>query len=79
MKKLCVLVLFLGVIFLTGCQKNEEVQSLKKESQIPFKKEGDPRDPAEFMNPEDIKMIQEFFREWKEKNMRVLSQEFKIL
>lgn len=58
---MCVLLLFLGVLFLTGCQKNEELQFAEEGSAIPFRKLGDPRDPAEFMSPEEIKMVQDAF------------------
>lgn len=69
MKNLCVLTICLGFLFLTGCQKSEEVTAADDDAAITFKKAGDPRDPAEFMSPEDIKMIQEAFNDMKGKKL----------
>lgn len=51
--------LCLGVLLLTGCQKDDEATC---DETVSFKKVGDPRNPADFMNREEIKVIEDAFR-----------------
>lgn len=59
MKNIYVLMLCLGVLFLTGCQKDDEATG---DETVFFKKVGDPRNPADFMSREEIKVIEDAFR-----------------
>lgn len=70
MKNLCVLMICFGVLFLIGCQKNEEVQTAVNEKPITFKKIGDPRNPVDFMSPGEIEIIQEAFNDMKGKKLK---------
>lgn len=59
MKNIYVLMLCLGVLLLTDCQKDDEATG---DETVSFKKVGDPRNPADFMNREEIKVIEDAFR-----------------
>lgn len=58
MKYLSTLILLLGVFLLTGCQKDDEATG---GDTVSFKKVGDPRNPADFMSREEIKVIEDAF------------------
>lgn len=74
MKRLCVLMAAVSLLFLWSCQQNEKVELtselLEQDNGCGFKKEGDLRDPSEFLTPERIKEIQEVFKKFEGKKLK---------
>lgn len=73
MKKLCMLLCAIQLLFLVSCQQNENVKPeselIGQDNRCGFVKEGDPRDPAEYLSPERIKEIQEIFKKFEGKEL----------
>lgn len=70
MKKIGVLIILCGLLSLTSCQENEEVVQSPNVSAITFQKDGDPRNPTEYMNSEEIQYIQNIFNSIKGKKLK---------
>lgn len=75
MKKLCVLIAAVSLLFIVSCQQREEVtptDGLVTDKEYPsgFRILGDPRDPSEFMSPEEIKTIQDAFKAMENKTLK---------
>lgn len=75
MEKILVLMAVFSLLFIASCQKSERVDpkdGLTNEQDNPsgFKLFGDPRDPAEFMSLEKIKLIQDGFKTIKGRNLK---------
>lgn len=64
------LIILCGLLSLTSCQENEEVAQSPNLSAITFQKDGDPRNPTEFMNSEEIQYIQNIFNSIKGKKLK---------
>lgn len=67
MKNLCMLTTCLCVLFLTGCEKDdEETMVIIEEETVEFKMVGDSRNLEEFMKAEEIKVLQDAYDSVKE-------------
>lgn len=71
MRKIYVLMAAMSLLLLVSCQQDEKFESqsegvtvagLEQEYGITFKKETDPRDPSEFMSPEEAKIVLDAFK-----------------
>lgn len=70
MKKLCVLMTGIVVLFLVSCQQKEDIELQQENVEYNFKKLGDKRNPAEFMSPEDIALVQDVFKATEGKTLK---------
>lgn len=79
MRKVYMLVAAFSLLFLASCQQGEILEprsneltavGTEKESGVNFRKVGDPRDPSEFMTPEELKMVQALFNQYEGKTLK---------